>query len=181
VLTFTDGPFAGTYNLLKTKENSGSITIAAVRKDFLKKRPQFAGKSSLTAINMTTANGNFGIRNLSRWFTGAPEVGQLAGHSHVNPSAKEPSCGGMQLVTNDAEGVIRHVNVEFVDCGAMDITGFGDEWKTSKYAPNRKRPASGRISERVRIEDINTTADTRTAHETTMTLTFVGAHLEETE
>ena len=182
VLTFADGPFAGTYQLLKTKENSGSIAFHAAKKRFLEKRPQFAGKSTLSSLNMTTADGTFGIANLSRWFDGDPAVGTLPGHSSVPPSGGDSKCGSMQLHTDDPEGVIRHVYVTFLDCGSLEITGFGDEWGSSKYSPDsRYRPVAGRLSERVRIRDANSTDDTSTTHETTMTLTFTGAHREETD
>lgn len=180
VLTIADGPFAGSYDLLYTKENQGNITVKQPDARFLKKKPQFAGKSSIAALNLLTADGSFGIRNLARWFEGTPGVGHLDSHSHVNPSAREAQCGSMQLHTNDAPGVIRHVYVDFLDCGGMELTGFGSEWKISKYTQSRKRPVAGSFSERVSIRDRNTTADTTEEYETTMTLTFIGAHSEET-
>lgn len=110
---------------------------------------------------------------------GTPAVGHLDSYKAAPPMGGEEKCGSMQLWTNDPEGVIRHVYVDFLDCAGMDITGFGDEWKASKYSKSRKRPASGSFSERVRIRDRNTTNDTTEEHETTMTLTFIGAHSEE--
>lgn len=179
VLTIADGPFAGTYELESNKDNRGTITIKSPDQRFLEKKPQFAGKTGISSVSMTTADGSFGIANFARWFEGDPGVGHLDSHSNVNPSAKEAQCGGMQLHTKDAPGVIRHVYVDFLECKGMDITGFGDEWATSKYSRNRKRPVAGSFSERVRIRDRNTTADTTEEYETTMTLTFVGAHSEE--
>lgn len=181
VLTLADGPFAGTYELKSNEENRGSLVINGPTKKFLKKRPQFAGKTHLSAVSMTTTDGGFGIMSLDRWFNGDPGVGHLGSHKHVAPSGGEAKCGGMRLHTDDPSGVIRHVYVEFLECGGMDVTGFGDEWHTSKYSKKRKRPMAGSFSERVRIEDVNSTNDTREEYETTLTLTFVGGHSVETE
>lgn len=181
VLTFADGPFAGTYELVQTKENRGSITAKAPTKDFLEDRPQFAGMSSFTMRSMTTADGSFGIRVLSRWLNGELRVGQLTSHKSETPSTRGDVCGSMELMTDDPEGTIRHVFVAFLDCGPLQITGFGDEWSKSKYSFTRKRVMAGSFSERVRITDTNTTAGTKETHETTMTITFIGAHTEETK
>ena len=181
VLTIADGPFAGTYELESNKDNRGSLIINGPTKKFLGKRPQFAGKTHLAAVSMTTADGGFGIMSMDRWFNGDPGVGHLSSHKHVAPSGGEAKCGGMRLFTDDPSGVIRHVYVEFLECGGMDVAGFGNEWQTSKYNKTRKRPMAGSFSERVRIEDVNSTNNTREEHETTLTLTFVGGHSVETE
>ena len=180
-LTFTDGPFAGTHQLVYTKENRGSINLQASRQERIDKFPYLEGKSNLSALNLLTADGSFGIANLSRLFTGAPALGELPGFASPRPVNGEIKCGAMQLHTDDDPGVIRHVYVKFLDCGPLEVTGFGDEWKPSKYRPSRTRPMAGRLSARVLITDSNSTTDTRSEHETTMTLTFIGGHSEETE
>ena len=180
-LTFADGPFAGTHQLVRTKENRGIISLQAARQERIDKFPYLEGKSGLSALSLTTADGSFGIANLSRYFTGAPAVGELAGFASPRPVNGEIKCGAMQLHTDDAPGVIRHVYVTFLDCGPLTVTGFGDEWKKSSIRPSRTRPMAGRLTGRVLIEDVNTTEKTRAEHETTMTLTFVGGHIEATE
>ena len=181
VLTFADGPFAGTYELVKNADNQGSISLYASRADYLKEHPEFVNTTQLTSLNMTTGDNSFGIRNLSRMFEGNPAIGHLASRKWQGKNSDKAQCGSMQLVTEDAHDVIRHVYVEFLDCNGLSVTGFGDEYHTSKYTQKSKRPVAANFSERVRIEDINSTDDTQAVHETTMTLSFIGAHTVLTE
>ena len=178
VLTFADGPFAGSYELEYTKDNYGSIQLAEYKADHVEKHPHLAGKSQLSAHNMTTTDGSFGIANMGRQLNGTPSTGHL-GSFVRDDSPGNDKCGKMQLHTEDAPGTIRHVYVYFTECKGLDVNGFGNTWKTNSRGDSRNRPVSASFSERVLIEDINSTADTNEKHETTLTLTFVGKHSEE--
>lgn len=171
-LTLADGPFAGTYELGNEK-SKGSVNFSAATTKHVKKHPKFTGTSNLTMLSMLTEDG-FGILNMSRVFTGDPQTGHLPSMSWKGTNVPEERCGVTQLQVAEQPGIIRHVYVDFLGCSGINITGFGDEWKESKYTKKRRRPVAGKFSERIRIRDVNTTKDTKEVHETTMTIAFMG-------
>jgi|GEM_PF-2645765 len=171
-LTLADGPFAGTYELENDK-SKGNVRFSAATAKHVKKHPKFAGTSNLTMFSMLTEDGSFGIKNLHRVFTGDPQTGHLPSVTRERKNGGNTHCGTMNLQVPDS-GYLRHVYVDFVDCAGIDITGFGSDWKEAKYSPTRTRPVAGKLSERVRIRDINSTSETENIHETTMTIEFVG-------
>lgn len=171
-LTLADGPFAGTYEL-GNAVSRGSVRFSAATAEHVEKHPKFTGTSTLMMIGMQTEDGSFGINNLNRVFTGAPQTGHLPSMSWKGTNVPEEQCGSMQLKVFGSED-IRHIYVDFLGCTGIDITGFGDEWKASKYSAKRTRPVAGKFSERIRIRDINSTKDTEEVYETTMTIEFVG-------
>ncbi|NJC25657.1 hypothetical protein [Neolewinella antarctica] len=172
ILTLADGPFAGTYEL-GNEVTKGSVRFSATSTEHVEKHPKFAGTSALSTIGMRTEDGSFGIGHVNRVFTGEPQTGHLPSMTWKDKNAAEARCGTMLLKIPGSED-IRHIYVDFLDCSGIDISGFGDEWKASKYSANRTRPVAGKFSERVQIEDINSTKDTKDVHETTMTFEFVG-------
>jgi len=172
-LTLADGPFAGTYELGNEK-SWGNVSFSATTAEHVEKHPKFAGTSNMSVFSMLTDDDDFGILNMSRVFSGEPQTGHLPSKSFLNKTRKQDECGTMLLKFYDQPDIIRHVYVRFLECNGIDITGFGNEWKESKYTKKRKRPVAGKFSERVRIEDINSTNDTKEVHETTMTIVFQG-------
>ena len=62
-LTITDGPFAGTHELVKTKENRAALSVNEYDSEHVAKHHNLAGLSQISALNLTTADGSFGIAN----------------------------------------------------------------------------------------------------------------------